>query len=315
MNMSPKAILISIAAGLASALCVMASYGVGAGASPLMLIAAFPIYVATLSQGTAVGVGSSILAIMIAATAISPQVAIGLGIAFTIPASIIGHQANLAQETNGEMEWYPLSRLFFNLCALLSIGLIILGFLSGYNPDDLAPILSEAMSEALKANPPAQPLTEEETKALTRSVFSILPFFFAGIWLIVHIINLHLAAVICRASNMMPRPKDDIAIEAGLPKIAVAIMVGTLLLSFMFTGIVKFFLLITAGIFFMAFSLLGLANLHKRARNNPAGFALVIASYGAIFFLYPVIYLFSISGILRTFNQSNNQTNTPPNAG
>lgn len=313
--MSPKAILIIIAAGLASALCVMASFAAGAGASPLMLAAAFPIYVATLSQGTAVGVGSSILAILVAATAINPQIAIGLGIAFTIPASLIGHQANLAQETNGEMEWYPLSHLFFNLCILLSLGLIVLGFISGYNTEKLAPLLNEAMTEALKANPTPQPLTEEETKALTHSVFSILPFFFAGIWLIIHVLNLHLAAMVCRASGMMPRPKDDIALNADLPKVSLAIMGVCLLLSFVFGGILKFFMLITAGIFFMAFSLLGLANLHLRARKNPAGFALVIASYGAIFFLYPVIYLFSVSGILRTFNQSNNQTNTPPNAG
>ena len=314
MNMSPKAIIISICAGLASALCVMASYGVGAGASPLMLIAAFPIYVATLSQGTSVGVGSSILAIMVAATAINPQVAIGLGIAFTIPASIIGHQANLAQETDGVMEWYPLPQLFFNLCVILSIGLIVLGFISGYNPEELSPLLADAMAQALEANPPAQPLTEEQTKELTLTVFTMLPFFFAGIWLVVHIINLHLAAMVCRVSGMLPRPKDDIAVEAGLPKLAIAIMLVTLLLSFAVSGIVKFFLLVTAGVFFMAFSLLGLANLHKRARGNPAGFALVIASYGAIFFLFPVLYLFSISGILRTFTQSNNPTNTPPKA-
>jgi len=220
MNISPKAILIIIAAGLASALCVMAALNAGAGASPVMLLAAFPIYIATLSQGTTVGVGSSIFAILIAAIMINPQVAVGLGIAFTVPASLIGHQANLAQETNGEMEWYPLSRLFFNLCLLLSFGLIVLGFISGYNPEKLSPLLNEAMTEALKANPTPQPLTEEETKALTQSVFTILPFFFAGIWLVIHVLNLHLAAMVCRASNMMPRPKDDIALNAGLPKIA-----------------------------------------------------------------------------------------------
>jgi hypothetical protein len=315
MNISPKAILIIIAAGLASALCVMAALNAGAGASPVMLLAAFPIYVAALSQGTTVGVGSSIFAILMAAMLINPQVAVGLGIAFTIPASLIGHQANLAQETNGEMEWYPLSRLFFNLCLLLSFGLIVLGYISGYNPEKLSPLLNDAMTEALKANPTPQPLTEEETRALTQSVFTILPFFFAGIWLVIHVLTLHLAAMVCRASNMMPRPKDDIALNAGLPKIALAIMIGCLVLSFVFGGILKFFMLITAGIFFMAFSLLGLANLHLRARKNPAGFALVLASYGAIFFLYPVLYLFSISGIIRTFNQPNNQTNIPPNAG
>jgi len=81
-------------------------------------------------------------------------------------------------------------------------------------------LLNEAMTEALKANPTPQPLTEEETKALTQSVFTILPFFFAGIWLVIHVLNLHLAAMVCRASNMMPRPKDDIALNAGLPNMA-----------------------------------------------------------------------------------------------
>jgi len=89
MNISPKAILIIIAAGLASALCVMAALNAGAGASPVMLLAAFPIYIATLSQGTTVGVGSSIFAILIAAIMINPQVAVGLGIAFTVPASTL----------------------------------------------------------------------------------------------------------------------------------------------------------------------------------------------------------------------------------
>jgi len=313
--MSPKAIIIAVCAGIASALCVLASFNVGAGASPLMLIAAFPIYVATLSQGTSVGVVSSITAMLTAAVAINPQVAVGIGLAFTIPASIVAHQANLAQEADdGSIEWYPLSRLFFNLCILLSIGLVVLGFLSGYDPQKLSPLLSQAVEQALEANPPPQPMTPQQTEAMTQSVFRILPFFFAGVWLIVHVINLHLAALICRASGMLPRPKDDIAIEAGLPRISIAIMGATLVGAFIVSGMLQFSMLVVAGIFVMAFSLLGLANLHKRSRNNPAGIALVIASYGAIFFLYPVIYLFSISGIFRASNKSNNQTKLPPPA-
>lgn len=313
--MSPKAIIIAVCAGIASALCVMASFNVGAGASPLLLIAAFPIYVATLSQGTTVGVISSVTAMLVAAIAINPQVAVGIGLGFTIPASIIAHQANLAQEAEaGGIEWYPLSRLFFNLCILLSVGLSVLLFLSGYDPAQLSPFLSEAIDQALEANPPPQPMTAEQTEALTQNVFRILPFFFAGIWLIVHVINLHFAAIVCRASSMLARPKDDIAQTAGLPKVSLAIMLASLVGSFIVSGSLQLFLLITAGIFVMALSLLGLANLHRRSRNNPAGIALVIASYGAIFFLYPIIYLFSISGLFRVFNQSNNQTNTPPPA-
>lgn len=312
--MNPKSILIAFAAGLASALCLMASTGVGVGASPLMLVAAFPVYVAALSQGPKVGLGASIFAILIAAIAASPNAAIALGLAFTIPASIIGNQANLAQDDNATLEWYPLSRLFFNLCILVSIGLVVLGYLSGYDPNDLPPVLVDAVKEALKANPPPRPMTDTEINALIRSVFNILPFFFAGIWLIVHIISLYFAAMVARASKTMPRPKDDLAQDINLPKAAVAIMLGSLVLSFMVSGLAKLLLLVVAGVFIMAFALLGLANLHLRARRTAAGMALLFASYGAIFFLYPVIYLFSVSGVLRVFNHENNKPTPPQNA-
>lgn len=312
--MNLKTVLIAFIAGLASALCLAASTGVGLSASPLLLVAAFPIYVATLSQGPAVGVGSSILAIVIAATLINVNAGVALGLAFTIPASIVGNQVNLAQDDEGTVEWYPLSRLFFNLCALIAFGLVVLGYLSGYNPQELSPVLSNAVKQALEANPPAQALSDAEVEQLVKSVFNILPFFFAGIWLIVHIISLYFAAMVCRASNMMPRPKDDIAMTIGLPKMALLIMLGSLVISFALSGIFKLLLLVVAGVFVMAFSLIGLANLHMRARNTTSGMVMVIASYASIFFFYPVLYLFSISGVLRVFNQPNINKNPPHSA-
>ncbi len=315
MNMSPKAILISIAAGLASALCVMASYGVGAGASPLILLAAFPIYVATLSQGTAVGVGSSILAIMVAATAISPQAGIFLGAVFTIPASIIGNQANLAQDDNGEMEWFPLPRLFFNLCIVVSLGLGLIIFLSGYDTEILAAGMLATIQTALEANPRPQPINADELKQFIEFTVSILPFILSGIILIVHILSIHLAASVCRASNMMPRPKDDIALTTNLPKLAIMLMLISLVLSMMLSGLPQAIIMLFAGTFIMAFSLIGLASLHLKLRNNPAGSVFLIILYVIIFITYPLFYLLSISGIFKSFNQSTNQTNTPPNAG
>ena len=313
--MSPKAIAITIFAGIASALCVMAAFKVGPGAVPFMLVAAFPIYVAALSQGTAVGVGASIMAIVVAATAMSPQAAVAVGLVYTIPASIIGHQANLAQENEqGQMEWFPLSRLFFNLCVVLVIGMVVMGFLSGYDPKALPPEMGEAVREALRQNPPPQPLSNEETEALIQSVFKVLPFVFAGIWLVIHVVNLHFASVICRLSGMMPRPKDDLALDANLPKVALVILAVSIVLAIALSGPLQLVSAVIAGVFTMAFALLGLAGLHRRARNNPAGLVMLIVSYIAILLLYPVIYLFSISGVIRSLAQSNNSNNPPPNA-
>jgi len=197
---------------------------------------------------------------------------------------------------------------------LLSVGLVILGFISGYNPERLAPILADAIQEALKATPPPKELSEQERQALINNVFKILPFFFAGVWLIIHIINLYLATIVCRASKMMPRPKDDIPAQANLPKMAILIAFAALALSFITSGILQFAALIVAGIFVKAFALLGLANSHLRSRENGFGIVVLFASYAAVFFLYPVIYLFSLSGALRIFSQSNQSTNSPPNA-
>ncbi len=313
--MTIKAIIISIAAGLASALCVMASFGVGAGASFLILIAPLPIYLATLSQGTAVGVGSSILAIMIAATAISPHVAIGLGFAFTIPASIIANQANLAQETNGEMEWYPLSKLFFNLSIVLSLGISALAIMSGFNTQGLAQELTAAMEKAFEASTRPAPMSKEELDSFIQLSIKILPFVMGSFWLIIHVANIHVAASICRASNMMPRPKDDIAKTISLPKTAMAIMLASLVATLMLSGMIQIISMIIAGTFVTAFTLIGLSILHLKLRNNSAGGVLLTLTYILILITYPLFHLLSVIGIIKVINQSNNQTNIPPNAG
>jgi len=312
--MSPKAILITIAAGLTSAFCVMASFGVGAIAILLLLLAPLPIYIATLSNGTAVGIGSSILAIMVAATAISPQVAIGIGLAFTIPASIIANQANLAQETDNGMEWYPLPKLFFNLCVILCLGVSCLAFLSGFNAQALSLELTTALQTAFENSSRPPPMSKDELQNFVQLVVKVFPFTLGGFWLVVHIMNLNFASSICRASNMMPRPQDDIATTVSLPKISLAIMLVSLLLSIGLSGIMQFITMIIAGTFVMAFTLIGLASLHYKLRSNPAGGLVLTLTYIMIIVTYPLFYLLSIFGILKVINQSKNLTNTPPSA-
>ena len=311
--MNTKAFGIAIAAGFASVLAVYSAMQAGVAAFPLLVLGALPVYIASLAWGTHAGVTASITAIVLAAGIISPEAAIIVGLALTIPASIIGHQANLAQETeNGDMEWYPLSRLLFNLALVLSIAIVAVGYVMDYSSYEKLPELSEGIKEFLAQNPPPTPLTDEELAMVTQSVFQLLPFMFSGIWLIVHIVNLQFAALICRSSGALPRPKDDIPATAGMPRAGLAVLAGSLAATVFLDGSLQSVASVFAGTFMMAFAMVGLAATHLNARKNPASFVFLIITYVIIIFFFAPLFLFAIGGVLRTFS---NTRNSPPAGG
>lgn len=309
--MNAKTLAIAIAAGFASAFAVYASIRAGGMAVPLLSIAPLPVYVAALAWGTRAGVGASVAAIVCSALLISPQAAVAIGLTVSIPASIVGHQANLAQENErGGMDWYPLPRLLFNLALSIAGGLILVGFFMDYASYSDTPELAQTVREYLRNNPPPQQLSDEDITLVTQTVFRMLPFMFAGIWLVIHVINLQLGAVICRMSNMLPRPKDDVPATANLPKAAVVILFVSLLGTVLLDGGMHGVAAVIAGTFLMAFSLVGLAGAHLRARNNPASFIFLILGYILILVFFIPIFFFAIGGIARSI--SNTQ---PPRAG
>ncbi|MEO0328836.1 MAG: hypothetical protein AAF217_09590 [Pseudomonadota bacterium] len=308
-----KILMIAALAGLASVIAVYSAIYAGAAASPVLVLSALPIYVAALAWGTQAGVAASIIAILASATLISPQAAIVIGLAITIPASIVGHQANLAQEMeDGQMEWYPLTRLLFNLAIILALALAAVGFFADYQSYTQSPQVVQAIDEYLRQFPPSTPLTDTEVKQLSESVFRIMPFIFAGIWLIIHIVNLQLAAMITRASSLLPRPKDDIISIASLPRIAIGILIVSLLGAMFLGGGLQAIAAVFAGSLLVAFSLVGLAGMHLRARNNPVGFFTLVIIYLLIVLFFIPLYLLAVPGVIRSFNQP---STNPPAAG
>lgn len=315
--MNAKTFAISLAAGIASVLALYAALQGGGLGVLLMSLVPLPIYVAALAWGTHAGVASSVVAIIAAATMIAPQVAVAVGLAITIPASIIGHQANLAQEDgSGGMEWFPISRLLFNLALILAVGIVLLGYFVNYYSIVQSPqfvsVLREQLDSYLAASPQQRPLTEEEFVQFTRLVHQFIPFVSAGLWVIVHVINIHLAGIICRSSNLLPRPKDDIPATANMPARALIIPVAAFSIAFLFGGSLGLVALVFAGTFTMAYSLVGLAGAHFRARTNPANLIFLILSYIFIMIALPVLFLFALGGVARSLT---NSTTSPPPAG
>ena len=183
--MTPKTIAISIIAALASSFCMLGAQSFGFLGAFLMFFAAMPIYFAAVSFGTHAGVAASILTIVISASVASSTTAIVAGLIFTIPASIIGHQANLAQpREDGTMEWYPLPKLFFNLCIWLIIGCIAAAYLGSSASDASGAELRAALSEALQHNPEISQLSPAEIDAFVTYFLKLIPFIFPAFWLV-----------------------------------------------------------------------------------------------------------------------------------
>ncbi len=308
--MTPKIIGISILAGLISAFCMVSAQSLGLVGAFLILFASLPIYFAAVSFGTHAGVASSIVTIVVTASIASPSTAIVAGLIFTIPASIIGHQSNLAQPLeDGTMEWYPLPKLFFNLCIWLIIGCIAAAYIGGNVSEANGQELRLALTAALKQNPQLGQMSEQELVSFVEYFLKIIPFIFPALWLTIHLANYQIATSISRSANLMPRPKDDISATLNLPKIMIAIGVGSLVISVMAGGTLQAIASVIAGVSIMALALVGLADMRLKAKNNTFLYVMLILSYMAILlFLFP-IFIFAAGGIVRVFN--NNQHITP----
>lgn len=311
--MDIRTLSISLAAGLASGLAVYAALLSGGPAVPLIFLSALPIYIAALAWGTHSGVVASISAIVATAVLISPQVAIAMGLTMTIPASIIGHQANLAQaDEAGNVEWYPLPLLLFNLSLILSVALIVVGYLLDYAAAEKLPELSLVLKDYFRQYPPPRPMSDEEITEISMSLYQMLPLVFPGLWLIVHTVNLQIGAIICRFSGIMPRPKDNIPATANLPKAALVVLAVSIALSFVLSGGLQYMAMVFAGVFIVAFGLVGLARAHVFAKGTPVGFVFIVVTYVFLMFFYPAILIFTIGGIARCIS---NSPTPPPSTG
>ena len=305
MNM--KILLAGLMSGFASALLMLGSSRVGISGTPLLFATPLPIYFVALSFGPSAGMAGSIIAILVAGGIVSSQLGMLMGLLFSIPAAIAAHQANLAQQSeDGSMEWFPVSKILFNLSVVLCIAIIVAGYIVGFTPEKVLPVMKEVIGEFASVNSPDRALSEDEKLAIAKNFISILPFMFSGMWLVVHLLNMQVAGMISRSMKFLPRPQDDIAATASLPKLALITLPIALAATLMFDGPIQLVALVVAGMMFMAFALVGLAALHLRMRSWPGGLGILIITYLAIILFYFPLVIFAVAGVYIVFSHTNN---------
>ena len=296
-------LLIGILAGLATALLYFSSYMVGMLGKLPLYIAPLPIYLAVFSMGSFTGLIAAITSIAVT-LALAPALAVAtVGAVIALPALLLGHQANLAQESEGRVAWYPMDNLLFNIAIAIGGGVILIGLITGFDGKAIIPVVVQQMQQIVEINPELKTLREEDLTALAQTFAKLIPFFYPGIWLVTHVINAHLASTILRSSGRMPRPVDDLSMDLNLPVQAVVMLPTAMILMMFGTGALAHISAVIAGVLFMAFAIVGLGALHLKMRGKPTAKPLLIITYLVIFlFSFPLL-IFAIAGVARAISR------------
>lgn len=299
--MKPSALLIGLLAGLASALLFAGLVTQSSGAVGLALVAPVPIMLASLGWGSASGFAAALAAFAaIAAATGSAQAGLSVLVPIALPAAILGHIAGLArpvETTAGAavLDWFPVRRILFTATLLAVASCVVLGLLIGYDRSELTPLVADALS----AQSNGSQLAPEQINEIAGFVTAAIPFVQPAFLLVTLTVCLYLSAAIARMSGRLQRPRDDIPATAGLPRVALTIFAVALAGSFL-DNAAGTLAAVFAGAFALAFTLAGLAALHRRTRGRASRGLILFTTYAGIALLSFPLIAFLVLGLFET---------------
>lgn len=291
--------LTGIAGGAASALLFAAVTSGGVLGVPLFLLAPLPVAIVSFGWGTVAG----LIAALSAAIAIGAFTTTEAGLvhAFVVglPMAVYAHLIGLARPSggDGELEWYPLSRVTTALVFLTAVSLVLAGVSIGFDVDTMTAEAIDALNAmAAAAGGSAGSDTETFAKAL-HFYMRVLPFAFAMLWPVVMSVNLWLGGRVARLSGRWRRPDESIAEAIDLPPIFVILLAVALVLAFV-DGPIGLIAGAFAGSSLIGFAALGLATLHIYMRGNPAAGVVLTFTYATTFIISLPLIPLIVAGLL-----------------
>jgi len=312
--MKPSTILIAVVSGLASALLFAGLVLQSTSAISFALAAPIPIAIASLGWGSVAGfIASAVAGMTIYAIALSVPSALTLFATMALPMAVAGHLAGLARPTvepllaneatsarksGSNLDWYPLGRVLFAISAMAIAACLFLGWLLGYDPDAFVPAVVEALGQG--GGPGMETLSETQLREFAKLVIALVPYVQPALLTVTLVSGLYLGAAVVRVSGRLPRPKDDIPSATHLPKISLPIF-GVALAGAFIGGTIGLVAAVFVGALGAAFTLLGLASLHRRTRGRPGRGLVLFTSYAAILLLSFPIVLFMALGLFETW--------------
>ncbi|MCB1499151.1 MAG: hypothetical protein KDK07_05070 [Bauldia sp.] len=298
-----QTVLVGLVAGLAAALLFVSPLGGTLLALPLFVLSALPIAIAGLAWSSLAGAIAAATAAVVVAAAITPSAgAIHLSL-FGAPMAWACRLVWLSRDNgpSGASEWFPIGRILFQATAIIAVGVVVVGFIVGYDPETLAAEVTTALVDWLAQAPDASaPPSAADLAPFVRLNVAAMPFTVAAMVVIIFVFDLWLAARIAEASGRLSRPRDRLW-TAVLPKESVAIFAATAVAAFV-PGVVGYAAGAVAGAFGGALALIGLAFIHATTLQSTVRILLLVAVYVVLVFFggLPLILL-ALLGIAETF--------------
>lgn len=289
-------VFVGIGAGVAAALLFLSPMGGTALAYPLFLLAGLPVAIAGLAWTPVAALIASVTAAAIAFLALGPIAAAVFLLIFGGPLTWMTRLVTLSRPGDGadasKREWYPLGHVLLHGAAAISVGMILVGVIIGFDPDTLAVEMTDALAAWLAGAPDiGMPPTAAELQPFVRFNLSVLPFTVTAITLMVLVVNLWLGAKIAAASGRLERPRDRLWTVSLPNELALAFVIAAPLALFL-PGAVGEMAGVVAGAFGAAVALVGLAVLHALTLgNNLRVLILVVAYVVLVLFGFPIILL------------------------
>lgn len=297
-TLDPKTLLIGLVAGITAALLVF-----GAGAQPsfaaiLYAASALPILLAGLGWGNLCAIVAIITGAAAGAIFVSPSFAVVMTVVTLAPAGRISHLANLARpasEIGGPdhlLAWYPLSDILLQLCAMVTVGVIIVGVMVGYGPA-LTDQLVDIMIGQMQAQQPGFADQADVVAQTKRIVLLMLPMTQGALWVTLLFAAYYLATRIVSASGRGLRPREDMPSSLRMNRNAIFVFLAGLACCFL-GGLVALIGATVVGTFGAGFLISGFAALHFRTRGKSWRTPALILAYLAATMLFPAMAILAL---------------------
>lgn len=306
-DLNRTSLLVGLLAGITAALLSMGANTQSSLAIVLYAASALPILIAGLGWGNAAAIAAIVGAGATAAALASPYFALLILVVTLIPAGWLSHLANLARpasEIGGPedaLAWYPLADILSHLAGLVTIGMILVGYIVGYD-SSVSDLMVDMVIEAVKAQ---EPLYNPDAAAIAqlKAIFTLaLPLVQGAIWVMMLFSAYYLATRIVQMSGRSVRPREDVPSSLRMHRNAIFIFLAGLLLAFI-GGAAAAIGSLVCGTFGAGFLLSGFASFHYRTRGKAWRLPVLWMAYLSVFvFTIPAVFflLFGLTDTRRT---------------
>lgn len=303
--------LVGLLSGAAAALLLSSAHAPSYLSFLLIACASLPILIAGLGWSNLAAIIAVVVASALIGAISGPLAALSAFLTSLAPAAWIAHLASLARPAeeiggpDGALAWYPISDILLHTCALVTVAMVILGYIVGYGPE-MTERLVEAIAAAMRESNPDLAPTPEVMASLNAVMLNALPVIQGAMWVIMLFSMYYFAGIIVRASGRARRPKDDIPSQLRMPRLGVPAFAAGIVLTFL-PGAAALVGWAVVGTFGAGFVLSGFALFHDRSRGKPWRVpALAIAYLSVALFTLPalVFLAFGLSATARTVTVS-----------